>query len=114
MSRTVYIATLPNGETVKRTTESRHYTHVVVSPRSYEGAVEAACRRDLTQMDHKNGVYYLQIANAEIGAPHPCGRGIVKAGEPERAREHLAGATSALEYADNRRKARLGNHNRRK
>jgi hypothetical protein len=36
MARTVFTATLPNGETVKRTTERRTYTHVVVRHRPEE------------------------------------------------------------------------------
>lgn len=71
MARTTYTATLPNGETIKRTTE-RTYTHAVVMQYDYTdgrteySTAEWAGRPDLAQ---KNAAKRQKDAAAYIGKP---------------------------------------------
>ncbi len=109
MPKSIFTATATNGQTFKRTSESRTYTHMVVWMPSFEAemvrAVATAADAKWLKQTAKDYAYYAQtIAIGAGGTRHstyangaPCSWE-VKQDDVDRAVAAIAGATSVDEY----------------
>lgn len=95
-----------NGQTFKRTSQTRRYTHVVVARLSYAHALAAATSSYSRKSDADTYKYYRSIIDGTY-APLKDWHPTLQEDILKRAREHLAGYESLEQYTADRRAAAI-------